>query len=444
METKSCKCSVNEHKEIDAISFCHGCQIYMCNKCEKYHSILFKNSHKIETIKDKNMEVIFTGLCKENNHLAELIYFCKNHNKLCCAFCITKIKDDENGQHKDCDVCSIKDIEKEKKNNLKENIEKLEELSLNLQQSINEIKILFEKIEKDKEKIKVDIQNIFTKFRNELNDKEDKLLLEFDKKYGDQFISENILKESEELPNKIKENLNKGKLIDNNWKNNKLNFAINDCINIEENIKYINKINESIIKCKNSKNSNINVFLNENEIIESIKKISLINIFFESNIEFDQQLVKSWLNNKNFSAKLLFRKTRDGSTTKDFHNKCDNQGITIIFIETTKGYKFGGYTELEWESKECSKKDKSTFIFSLNNKQKYTPRNDNSTIYCDPNYCPWFGSSNYPEIYFQRKTLNKGQSYDYQNSNTFFNGRKLTNGEEFWDVKELEVFKIKL
>jgi len=72
METKSCKCSVDEHKEIDAISFCYGCKIYMCHKCEQYHSVLFKNSHKIENIKDKNMEFLFTGLCKENNHSAEL------------------------------------------------------------------------------------------------------------------------------------------------------------------------------------------------------------------------------------------------------------------------------------------------------------------------------------------------------------------------------------
>jgi len=70
------------------------------------------------------------------------------------------------------------------------------------------------------------------------------------------------------------------------------------------------------------------------------------------------------------------------------HNKCDNQGITIIFIETTKGYKFGGYTELEWEKAGDSKKNKSTFLFSLNNKQKYSPGNDNGIIYCTQSYCP--------------------------------------------------------
>ena len=55
-------------------------------------------------------------LCKENNHNEELIYYCKNHNKLCCSKCITKIKDEENGQHSDCTILNITEIEEEKKN----------------------------------------------------------------------------------------------------------------------------------------------------------------------------------------------------------------------------------------------------------------------------------------------------------------------------------------
>ena len=39
-------------------------------------------------------------------------------------------------------------------------------------------------------------------------------------------------------------------------------------------------------------------------------------------------------------------------------------------------------------------------------------------------------------------TLNKGQSYDNSQINTFLFGRKLTNGEEYWNVKELEAHKI--
>ena len=160
---------------------------------------------------------------------------------------------------------------------------------------------------------------------------------------------------------------------------------------------------------------------------------------FDSKIEFDEKLVISWLNNKNIKSELLFRKTRDGSTSNDFHNKCDNKGITIIFIETTKEYKFGGYTELEWDNTGYNT-NKSTFLFSFNNNQKYIARNNNYSIYCGSDYGPRFGCG-YPEIYLY-KTLNKGQSYDYSDENTFVLGRKLTNGEEYWNVKELEAFKI--
>ena len=48
--------------------------------------------------------------------------FCKNHNTLCCAACISKIQSKGNGKHKNCDVCNIEEIKDEKKNTLKNNI----------------------------------------------------------------------------------------------------------------------------------------------------------------------------------------------------------------------------------------------------------------------------------------------------------------------------------
>jgi len=228
---------MSEHKENDSNSYCQECKIYMCNKCEKYHSELFKNHHQYKLDKEQDFSELFTGFCKEKKHSVELIYFCKTHNKLCCAECIAKVKTNDNGKHTDCDVCTIEDIENNKKNKLKENIKTLEDLSLNLQQSINELKIIFEKVEKNKEELKMNIQKIFTNIRNTLNEREDELLLDVDKLYNELFINENIMKESEKLPNKIKISLEKGKEIDNNWKNNKLNI-----LNIIYYYLYINKI----------------------------------------------------------------------------------------------------------------------------------------------------------------------------------------------------------
>ena len=77
------KCSLKEHKEIDAIFYCQECRIYICNKCEQFHSNWYKDNHKYNL--DKDLTEIFTGFCQEKNHSCELGYFCKTHNMLCCA-----------------------------------------------------------------------------------------------------------------------------------------------------------------------------------------------------------------------------------------------------------------------------------------------------------------------------------------------------------------------
>ena len=105
----------------------------------------------------------------------------------------------------------------------------------------------------------MNIQNIFTKLRNELNNREDKLLSEVDNKYNELFLKEDIIKQGDKFPNKIKNSLIKGKLIEEHWNENKLNCSINDCLNIEQDI---NKINEAI---KN--NNSINISLQFYQII---------------------------------------------------------------------------------------------------------------------------------------------------------------------------------
>ena len=125
------KCSSKEHQQIEAVYYCQNCNIYICNKCDKFHSDMFQNHIKISL--DKEKSEIFTGFCKEEDHSSKLIFFCKTHNVLCCSSCLCKIKKKGYGQHKDCDVCEIEDIKEEKKNKYEENIKYLDELSKNIQ-----------------------------------------------------------------------------------------------------------------------------------------------------------------------------------------------------------------------------------------------------------------------------------------------------------------------
>ena len=95
--------------------------------------------------------------------------------------CLSRIKEKGNGQHHDCDVCTIEEIENEKKNNLDNNIKLLEDFSKNIQNSINELQKIFDDISIKKEELKLNIAKIFTKIRTTINDREDEILLQVEK-----------------------------------------------------------------------------------------------------------------------------------------------------------------------------------------------------------------------------------------------------------------------
>ena len=167
-----------------------------------------------------------------------------------------------------------------KKSKFKENMKSLEELSNNISKSIKELNDIFEKMNKNKEELKINIQKIFTGIRNELNNREDELLLEVESQYNDLFFKDEFIKEIEKLPNRIKISLEKGKQINESKNNeNSLNILINDCLNIENIIEEINAINKNIQK--HTKLTDININLNiekEKEIKEIIKTFGKIEI----------------------------------------------------------------------------------------------------------------------------------------------------------------------
>ena len=259
----------------------------MCNTCINHHKELFQFHHQYKL--DKEINEIFTGFCNVENHLNKLEYFCKDHNQLCCAACISKLKGKGFGDHIDCDICFIEDIKDEKKGILNENIKFLEEISKTMVNSINQLKNIFDIINQKKEKLKLDIQKIFTQLRNTINDREDQLLLEVDNKFDSLYFTEELIKKSDKLPKSVKMSLEAGKNIIQEFNdNNKLSSFINDCIKIETDVKDINTINENIEKANMIKldttftyddfTSNIKCFgkINYNKIIDKKKEYEMI------------------------------------------------------------------------------------------------------------------------------------------------------------------------
>ena len=82
---------------------------------------------------------------------------------------------------------------------------------------------------------------------------------------------------------------------------------------------------------------------------------------------------------------LLYRGTRDGKDSYNFHECCDDKGPTISIIESEDGSRFGGFTTIDWRSDEGKLMDRhhQTFLFSLNKLKKYSltiPNDDNDGI----------------------------------------------------------------
>ena len=453
MESQRKKCS--EHKDINANIYCKKCEIYMCNKCETHHSKLFKNHQGF--ILNSNSEDIYNEFCEEKEHQNnKLNYFCKNHNKLCCGLCIAKIQGKGDGQHKDCDVCIIDDIKDEKKCKIKDNIKLLEELSSKYNQSFNDIKQKCKEINDSKEALKLKIQKVFTNIRNILNIREDELISEVD----DLYFKEDIMRDIEKLPDKIKSSLYKCKNIDDIKDDNILKL-IKECTEIENNINMINNISENIDKICNFQNIEISFIPEENEknqFIESIKSFGQISkkindgLINRSSIIKDDSnsndLIKKWIEDtidtKIIRFELLFKMSENGTNSFYFHKCCDNKGPTLTLVKTTKDKIFGGFTPLNWKSKGGKVNDLSnkTFIFSLNLKKKYNMiKNNGLGIQCT-SYGPNFGNADF----YLKEDLKIGQSFANSTCNFLRNNNlELTGGKgEYanFETEELEVYSV--
>jgi len=95
---------------------------------------------------------------------------------------------------------------------------------------------------------------------------------------------------------------------------------------------------------------------------------------------------------------LLYRGTRDGFGSNDFHSKCDDHSNTLTILKAKESeFIFGGFTKAAWDSSNREKIDPNAFIFSLTNKDnkplkmKIDPNRHQAAIYCHSEYGPTFG-----------------------------------------------------
>ena len=171
-----------------------------------------------------------------------------------------------------------------------------------------------------------------------------------------------------------------------------------------------------------------------------------------SSYKMKKDLVKLCkLSGKQFQ--LLYRASRDGFQAANFHAKCNNYTRTLTVVQTTKGYVFGGYTSVAWDSTSCFKADPNAFLFSLLN-QRATPllmpamADDKCSIYCNFAYCPTFGASNSIHIANNSNTTtesysNLGKSFHFKLFEYGSNeALSFLAGSRNFQTTEVEVFQL--
>ena len=279
-----------------------------------------------------------------------------------------------------------------------------------------------------------EIINLMNKNKIDLIEEKDKLVLEI-------IISLSI--SSIKLQNIIFE-------IKKEEKSNEEKF--NELYSIINNLKsYYDKIiQEQNYKIKNLENIILGTQNNnlKKEIInpKNVNNIFNDSIIINNNNTYILNLMK-WISpyNKKFITKLLFRKSINGDSYHEFHRLCDNQGTTLVLIEGKEGFIIGGYTTKDWNTSGDWYNDENSFLFNLTNLTIFPHKNNTDySIRGSKEFGPWFASIGFRDI--GKGNLSQGY-FHYQNREDmcFENFNSIipnNNCERFFDVKEVEIYKI--
>jgi hypothetical protein len=159
------------------------------------------------------------------------------------------------------------------------------------------------------------------------------------------------------------------------------------------------------------------------------------------------------------SFRMYYKATIDGDLS--FHEKTDKWDGYILLIKDENENIFGGYTSKNFKGKfilsdigyGAKKNDNTSFLFNLEKDEIYPVIDINSKnhIYADIEEGPIFGGLNNSDLYIQNKFLSVKSYSEFPknfnlkgNKNLNKNKLRLTNGQKYFLIKELEAFRINL
>lgn len=191
------------------------------------------------------------------------------------------------------------------------------------------------------------------------------------------------------------------------------------------------------------------------DLVEWKKKLTEIGNQIDSKIILSKEEIELLLNRLKKSVlykqriitfNLIYRASIDGDDPLDYYKKCHLKKNTLCIIQTKKGSKFGGYTEVIMDFlKGENVIDPHSFIFSLNKLKIYEnlKKEKDAVDHCK-GWGPIFKNDafavyNKKFFSYDKHTVGKKSNSNFGVMDTDY---EINNGENYFSIKELEVFEI--
>ena len=161
----------------------------------------------------------------------------------------------------------------------------------------------------------------------------------------------------------------------------------------------------------------------------------------------DNESYRTIMNQSNFkvlsnSYDLIYKATRDGDKSENFHSKCDSVENTLVIIKTTLGKIFGGFTTKLWNHKANHTNDPLAFAFSNNNQKIYNildNKKGECAIYPHNSYGPCFGNGT--DFGLHSGCIGRKDNWCGSQKTFNYNGEHL-NGAYNFQVLDYEVYHV--
>ena len=204
---------------------------------------------------------------------------------------------------------------------------------------------------------------------------------------------------------------------------------------------YMSSLNERVTSLEKQ----VKELMSIKDEYEKLKQLEIKNknrYFKDSSIVKleDEDTIMTWFEKKPTKFNKLLDSKIDGDSTNAFENKCAKKCPTMVFVKTTNGYRFGGFTTVLWTHGSFGK-DNKAFLFSLDRKEKYNITNENYANYLSSG-CDFYFGGGADLILYNNCTSNKSNYVTNASFTTIPANYAINGGECYFTVSSYEVYQI--